>query len=477
MKTEEYDGSRERRVLAGLVMNSAVCGKLAALPQRDFASPAARDIAELCVAYYQRHGKAPRKNVVGLVAAWAEAGRDKESVRNVERLIDYAAAEGQGLNSAYLVDEASILFNHNRAKAAITKAQGFLGLGKTEEALAALQVSRVEAGTSSITWPMNDPAEADLTFAENQGESLIRYKGGLGQFFGTDLQPGCFLAFLAREGLGKSHWLLDMAYMALRQRRRVAYFQVGDMTRQQVNLRIYSRLARQPYRSPAVKGNQQQWPCVIQYPSKLTDEGGTEWEPLTFEHALGGTAAKEAQIKFAKTLGTDRKLFALSCHANQSINVHQLKGVLREMEREDFIPEIIFVDYADNLTTPNPKLDQRDQIALTWDLLRSVAMERHCLLVTATQANRVGYNVKTLQMEHISEEKRKIAHVTMLVGINQQPAEKKIGMYRLNCLKNRNSDYNPHRCCYTLACLALANPAVLSVFPFKGFDVKGENDV
>jgi hypothetical protein len=473
MKVEEYDGGRERRVLAGLVMNSSVCGKLAALPQRDFASPAAKTIADLCVGYYQKHGKAPRKNIVGLVAAWAEGGQDKETVRNIERLINYAVEEGSGLNSGYLVDEASILFNQNRVRTAITKAQGFLALGKTNEALAALQVNPVQAGVSTFSWPLNDPEEALLAFAEDELESLVRYKDGLGQFFGTDVGRGSFIAFMAPEGVGKSQWLLDVAFRAVMQRRKVAYFQVGDMTRRQVDRRIYSRIARHPFQSTIAKSNTAQWPCQVKYPSKLTPEGEMDWEHLAFDSPLVGPLAQQAQIKWAKKVGTDRRLFNLSCHHNQSITVYQLKGALRQLAREeDFVPEMVVVDYADNLMSSSEKLSPRDQHALNWDVLRSIAMENNCAVVTATQVNRPGYEVKVLQMKHISEEKRKIAHVTMLVGINQQPHEKQQGLYRLNCIKNRNNDFSVFRCCYVLSCLPLANPAVLSVFPFKGFDLK-----
>jgi replicative DNA helicase len=198
-----------------------------------------------------------------------------------------------------------------------------------------------------------------------------------------------------------------------------------------------------------------------------------DWETLTFDGPLVGKLAQEAQLKWAKKVGTDRRLFNLSCHHNQSLSVFQLKGALRQLAREeDFVPSMVVVDYADNLMASNEKLSTRDQHALNWDVLRGIAMENNCAVITATQVNRPGYEVKILQMKHISEEKRKIAHVTMLVGINQQPQEKTKGLYRLNCIKNRNNDFSSYRCCYVLSCLPLANPAVLSVFPFKGFDVK-----
>jgi len=135
---------------------------------------------------------------------------------------------------------------------------------------------------------------------------------------------------------------------------------------------------------------------------------------------------------------------------------------LRDWEREDdWAPDVLIIDYADILDMSMPGVhDQRDRINAVWKQLRRLSQEKHCLVVTATQSNRAGYSTYTIDMDKISEEKRKLSHVTGIVGLNQTEAEEKQGLMRLNWVIAREGRHSSKACVACAMCLALANPAV-----------------
>jgi replicative DNA helicase len=154
----------------------------------------------------------------------------------------------------------------------------------------------------------------------------------------------------------------------------------------------------------------------------------------------------------------------LSCHPNSSISVKGIEGILQTWERVDWIPDVVVIDYADILAPLDGKADTREQINQTWKALRGMSQKLHCLVVTATQADAASYKVDTLTRSNFSEDKRKHAHVTGMVGLNQTKEEKLNGVLRLNWLDLREAEYTEYRCVHVAGCLALASPAMKSVW-------------
>jgi hypothetical protein len=85
-------------------------------------------------------------------------------------------------------------------------------------------------------------------------------------------------------------------------------------------------------------------------------------------------------------------------------------------------------------------------------------------VVTATQTDADSYDAKVLKRGNFSEDKRKYAHVTGMVGINQTDREKAEGLYRLNWVVLRELEFSESKCVWTAGCLAIGNPAIVSTF-------------
>ena len=270
---------------------------------------------------------------------------------------------------------------------------------------------------------------------------------------------------MAPEGVGKSQFLWDIAYVAMMQRLRVLYFQIGDMEKEEVLHRMMSRAAKHPWYSS--RDESPRWPCEINWPVKL-DPDDMQFETLHFEKPFDRAKIKETQKAVQQQIRAKTGYLKLSSHANDSINLAGLEDVMRNYERSGFVADVLIIDYADNLLPPvgMGRAEPRDQINKTWSQLRGLTMRKSVLTVTATQCNRKGQDADVLQLKYLSEEKRKAAHVTAMFGINQKdPEEKSVGIYRLNIMKARNMHFNKFRCCYVAGCLDVSHPTVLSWYP------------
>lgn len=126
------------------------------------------------------------------------------------------------------------------------------------------------------------------------------------------------------------------------------------------------------------------------------------------------------------------------------------------------------IDYADLIAPHRGSKDLRDATDYAWKVMRGISQEFHCLVVTATQANAASYDALTISRKHFSEDKRKLAHVTGIVGLSQTEEEKDHHVLRMNWPLVREAEYSSRRCVYLAQCLAVANPAVRSCFAEGG---------
>uniref|UniRef100_A0A6M3IPZ6 Putative helicase n=1 Tax=viral metagenome TaxID=1070528 RepID=A0A6M3IPZ6_9ZZZZ len=461
MQVETFDGSQERSILIAMIMNDSVLSRISAKYERGmFESVWARIISGWCVEYHEKYNHAPKKTVQGLFDVWAEKHKSKEAIELVSDFLGTLSDEyesGEEINSDYVIDVAGEYFNRVRALRLSEKIQGDIDSGNTSKAIERIEAfGRIEIGAGSGIDVFHDQAAIRDVFAEKK-ESIIKYPGALGVFFDDMLERDGFVSFMGPEGCGKTWWLIDMAFRAMLQRRRVAFFEVGDMSQRQVIGRLLTRASRHPKRA-----------CTVQYPTEIFKDSSKEMATVTFKEKVFDRplswqkARKSCEEMLRKRVKTSRSLFKLSCHPNSTMNVQGIKAILQSWQREDWVPDVICIDYADILLADAPSFDFRNQINDTWKRLRSLSQEWHCLVVTNTQADAKSYSAQLLDRANFSDDKRKNAHVTASIGINVSSQEKEAGITRLNLTKVREGYFSSKQCVHVAGCLALGNPAVRS---------------
>lgn len=474
MRVQRCEGSRERTVLISMITDTSVLSRITSKWDRElFGSPWSNLIATWCVDYYRQYKEAPRQVIQRVYASWVESHNEPETAKLVDRFLSSLSEEyenGEGLNSDLVMDMAHKHFRRVRLSKVVEQIQGDLDMNQDEEAEHRIEkYSRIEMGLGARISLVNDPDQVASAFMSDDEEPpLVSYPGDLGFFFRDILSRDGFVAFQGKGKSAKSFWLHDLAYRAVCQRRRVAIFEVGDMSELQVKHRFYTRVAKHPYRSPTGR-----WPCKIRVPVTLAppEDGNVFPARVAFKERLftkrldRSRAGRACEDLMTFQVRSNKSYCYLSVHPNSTMSVAGIRSTLQAWALEDgWIPDIIVIDYADILAPPVGVRETRDQINTNWKQLRALSQELHCLVVTATQADSASYSKITMDMSNFSEDHRKNTHCTGLVAINCTPVEKELGLCRLNWIVARDMEYSIKRCVHVAGCLALASPAMKSTF-------------
>lgn len=477
MKIQEGNiGIQEKSILTGMIVHDGVCGQITAKWEKGglFQSPWANKVASWCIRYYRKYGKAPNDDIVGLYGEWvAKEKPDKATEKLINIFLgllsgNYAKRKKR-LNPNYVLDLAGEHFDEVVIRKFNDEGQEDLDSGDISKWWERKdKLRKIEIGKDKVI-DLSENLILDLTFDNLEEDLLIKYKGDLGEFYGDSFSRDSLVAFLAPEKRGKTFMLLDVAWRGLLARKKVAYFEVGDLSEKQIARRFMTRAMLRPLY--AVSSDK-----PIRYPIKIISNKKSKkrniivkFEERTYAEPI---SKKEANTKLDKIrnqyLRGDDSFLKISIHANSSINVQGIRSILKTWEIDGFVPDIIVIDYADILAFPAGFHGEgRDAVNETWKGLRRMSQELHCLVVSATQTNALGYSQNLLGAGNFSEDKRKNAHVTAIYGINQSDIEKTEGLMRINPIVVRGQEYSSNIWCYVASCLAIANPCVQSYFPWS----------
>lgn len=456
-------GVSERHVLVGMTLSRAVLGPIADRWEPAlFPSPWANVVAGWCVDHYRKHRTAPGKGIVYYFERWAEGGRDPAVVSLVRGFLEGLSDEYDRLKRtvpapAVLLDVAGGLFERTRLFELRNQIEACLEVGDVARARECVDRSRkIEIGLGAGINVLADTA-AMANALDSRHEVLVEYPGAAGNFFANTLARDSFVSFLGKDKVGKSFFLHDLAWRAVEQRRNTAYFELGDMSQGQVLKRFAARACGRPLD-----------PCRYEYPTSIeTPDDKASLPTLETEYRRHSDALTEDDVaavmkEAALTYGDDR--LKLSCHPNSSLSVGGVETILEAWDRDGWRPDVVVLDYVDLAAPIDGRADVRDQVNASWKALRALSQKWHCLVVTATQTDTDGYSARVLARDNFSEDKRKNAHVTGMIGINQSDREKAGGLYRLNWVVARDLEFGEKKCLWLASCLAVANPCVLSTF-------------
>jgi len=467
MKIRKYSGDEERMILTALIVNSTILGKVVAgLPseKKPFNSKWSNVVFNWCREFYIKYNRAPRGTIQSLFRGYAQRQSDDSAVELIEKFLstlsdDYRAVSKE-LNVDYMVDLSSKYFNqvrYTRLKDQLEEALLQKDLEAASTSIGAFHPVSFDA--SAVVDVFTDEAAWREAIEVKDDEVLIDYPGDLGDFFGPHLQRDGFIAFLAPEKRGKSFWLLDVTWRAIRNKRRTFFVSAGDMSRRQVLQRLGTRAARRPINAGK-----------FTKPKRLsrTDSGEVRVKSSTesCERHISRADWVAAQRRVHTLTAMNDSMLKLLCAPNSTINVSDIERSLDEAIKEGWIPDVVVIDYADILAPEvgAKRDDFRHQTNETWKALRRLSQKYHCLVVTATQSDAASYESKVITRKHFSEDKRKLSHVTGMIGINQTEEEKGKGLYRLNWVALREGIYFETKCVTVAGSLALANPAMKSVW-------------
>ncbi len=461
MKRQKVDGELESKIVIGLVTSKEFLSQaLSIIDLELFQAEHLKQVAKWCSQYYKKYREAPNENIEPIYQRWAGKTKASEDVVDaIHDLLEYLSTvyEKQPVqNVPYLLDLTVEYFGIRRISHLKDELEYCIGEGdkNTAEAIVAA-FNTVSTVTTLGTNPLNDEMAWEKAFSESQ-KPLIDWKNqDANYFFGNAFTRDALIGILAPEKRGKTWWCLELAVRTLMTRKRVALFEVGDMSEAQIMRRFGVRLSRLPmYRRDMGE---------IGIPKDIKRKENLYSVTKKIVQCDGVCDVKTSQRAVEKFLraygiGKDDPHFMISTHANSSINVFEIEGVLNRWENHmGFVPDVVIIDYPDILA-PEPNtssMTSRDKINETWKAMRRLSQEKHCLVVAPTQADAASYQQDTINISNFSEDKRKIAHVTGMFALNQTTQERADGIMRLGWLVLREEEINENEFLLVGQCLKL----------------------
>lgn len=468
MKLEKRRADDERTIAIGMITDKIVLARIASCWPGAGADPLFSNkwvnlVGSWCVKHYRDFKEAPGSAIVKIHERWAGSKqRDKSVAEMVESFLELLNGEYEkrdgALSSDFLIDLAVRRFNFVRLKRNAENTLTDLDTGDLDAALTRESKSRIiqlgdEEGVDIFDRDIIMSAFAELN------ESLIQFPGARGRFFGDSLGRDALFTWIAPEKRGKTYALIDAGWYGMSQRKRVAFFGCGDMTRSQMMRRFIVRAAKRPIRAGRLK-----------LAKSITREAGQtmaqiEWDRKTFDSDLDWNDAKEffeaVRLRHVKSYNP---YFYLHCYPAGTANIATIQAALERKAQTGWVPDIIIIDYADILASQPGmgKYDKRDQINETWIALRALSQSMRCLVMTATQADAMSYGAHTITQKNFSNDKRIWAHVTGAVGINQTETEHPRRIARLGWIHRREGEKTAQ--CHIATAYSICNFALRSCF-------------
>ena len=464
MRRRKIDSQIERQLITAMIMSKEFLGQAVPVIDLDLIeSDHFRLIGRWCLDYFETYKKAPQDHIETIYHAWSEKQEEPTATTEaihafLEDLSDqYEAAED--LNVPYLLDTLGSFLTIRKLSRVRDGLDYSLHQGDEKEAeRSILDYRGITIGAGAGIDPLNDEKAWERAFAEPV-KPLFTFPGDAGRFLNAALVRDSLIGIQGPEKRGKTWWCVEFVMRALRERRKVALFEVGDLSESQIMLRLGVRLSGRPGRKDLCGSIG--IPLSIERPE--SGSGGEAHAKVLmkskdYQHPVTKNACLKACKRFLRSCGIPRgkPYIKISIHANSSINVRGIEGILQGWEmQEKFIPDVIVIDYADILSAEDPNKQARDQVNDTWKALRRLSQERHCLVIVPTQADAGSYDINTQSMKNFSEDKRKLAHVTGMIGLNQNDQEKQLNIMRLNWLVLRESPYSSSYCLHVAQCISL----------------------
>lgn len=123
-----------------------------------------------------------------------------------------------------------------------------------------------------------------------------------------------------------------------------------------------------------------------------------------------------------------------------SATVNTIRNHIKTLERDNFIPDEIFVDYADIMKPTSTYVEKRHSLTQIYESLRALSMELNVPIWTASQAGRQAINSARFDLSVISESLGKAQTADVILGLARTDENKREKKAQLIVLKNRNGN-------------------------------------
>jgi replicative DNA helicase len=503
LKRRIVDNEIEERILTGLISSSVFLREIENQIKKDsFAIPFVKLISGWCIDYHKKYQKSPGENIRDIFNIEKANMKDEEQ----EIISDFLAKisskiNQQEFNVEYLKDVAKRYLKKRRIKESCERIRSFIELDRVEEAEKEMMQYKKYSKESSEWVDVLSEEEIKKYFIAiaDKSSELFSMPGALGKMLGC-FERGWLVGIMAPAKRGKTFWLIETAVQAMMERKNVVFISL-EMDSRRVQNRLLKRLTAfgertEDYLYPCFdclknqddscrkKERTNRVGLLDKDGDKPEFKRGMNYQPCTacrgkrdFSVGTWFTLIRRNEMKQSSTLKIVKGVrdsfgnsLRIKSYPAFSACISDIKSDIDNLfVLEEFIPDVIVIDYADILAPEDGRIIGRDRIDDTWKTLKNLAEERHCAVITASQSNRASFKKKYVEEIDIAEDIRKIANVDLMFSINQTPLEKYESTVRINIVARRDGDFDKYKSCLVLQKLEVGQVALDSeiVYDFR----------
>ena len=448
LRREKIEFSEERTILSNMIMSTALISKCRKSCEAIlFESTMGKIVADWVLTFYDKYGEAPQRTISDIYIHKA-ADLKEADAEMVKTFLDACSDEWTPSNEAVATENAIRYFQKRTLVLLAEKINRSVQNNDIPGGLHAVaDFTKPDIRQAQVVDLFRDSSTISSAF-DNDEEEIFTMPGVLGSVIGPFIRED-FIAVIGPPKSGKTWWLMTIATQAALQGKCVLYVSL-EMSEKQVVRRFWQMLM-----GMSRHGEEVAWP-VFQYNEDRTMAKIVDGHKITDRVDSSIESIEKAQRNFRKM--SRRGHLELRTFPTGTLTVRGLEAELKDMEvYEGFVPEVICVDYADIMDL-GPGNDEREKINKCWKALRGLAQSRKCMLATVSQTGRATVGGEQDAAENqISEDIRKVAHVTKMITINHTPAERKRGITRLACNTTRDGAPVQDSVVCT-SCLAIGRP-------------------
>jgi len=470
----------EKQLITGIIVSDRICGELYQILNLDYLQiDYVKIITKWVFDYYIKYKEAPYTNIQSIYnvekANLKEA--EMELISSFLFKLSERLKQEEEFNIDYLLDK---ILQYVKERSLIVTSQrviDYVNAGKPNEAEKELQeYKKVARAVGGFINPFEKKYIATVIEnytkpEEERAEYLYRLPGQLGEFIGH-FETGWLIAFEGPMKRGKTWWLQELTLQAIFEHLKVVFISL-EMNSYGITKRFYQIISNSGdkpeylypifdcYRNQtgtckdskrkgvgAIREVKGEKPPFNDFPNHIvcTECRGTSkfnpdnWYTKVNKSGTFSSASIRNVEGFAEMYQNRLRIKAYPAY---SASIGNIKNDLANLETiDDFIPNIIVVDYADILAPENSRLEGREKHDEVWKMLKNLASSRNCLVITATQSNRATLEKKNVKASDVSEDIRKVAHVDAMFSLNQTPVEKKAGVMRIGVVAHRWKDFH-----------------------------------
>lgn len=464
-------------------MSAEFCRQISPLVKPYALSAPAREVTQWCLDWHARYNSAPMQQVTELFASARESLPDADAAA-IETMLSSLSDEYEHaprLNIEFMLDSAEKFLRTRAIEELRAKLARELTTGKIEQAEAALaEFKRLVRPRTVGVDPFDDKLAIVKAFdRENSGERLYKLPGDVGEAIGY-LERGFLVGILAQQKRGKTWWLQEFGVRAALAGYNVLFLSL-EMTQDQMLRRISSAVSGKPLHDgdfllptmdcslnqvggcalspnrvalckPSVDGKKVKLPeyqaaprsyrpCCLCRNEPSGDFVPAGWWKTKRMSGLDGEAAAKKLARVRRQYFSGNR-FQLVSLPGQTSSVKELRALIEnKIQYEGFIPDVIITDYADRISPDTKTQDFRHGLSAVWDAHKAIALERHCLVVTASQANtaRTGGDANEGSW---AESISKLSVIDIGFALNQKEEEKRAGIMRVPIVAQRHERYD-----------------------------------